>query len=147
MPPSEPEVGGGTAVYGMMTMLFASLLKDPIASSSSNKRSRIPRAAILIDTAIAVVFCGTGLYHFTQPNQAWRSGTIEVVAAALLITAAYLVDRTRAMVIQVAVLVTICALGIRHLSIGGGWRSGTTELFLAIVLVAVTGTTYRHKGG
>jgi hypothetical protein len=117
------------------------------ASSSSSRRSRIPRVAILVDTAIAVVFCGTGLYHFTQPHQAWRSGTIEVVSAALLITSAYLVDRTRAMVIQVAVLATICGLGIRHLIIGGGWRSGITELFLAVVLVAVTGMTCRHKAG
>jgi hypothetical protein len=115
------------------------------ASSGSNRRGRIPRVAILIDTAIAVVFCATGLYHFTQPHQAWRSGTIEVVCAALLITAAYLVDRTRAMVIQIAVLTTICGLGIRHLIIGGGWRSGITELFLAIVLVAVTAITCRHK--
>jgi hypothetical protein len=117
------------------------------ASSRSNRRSRITRVVILIDTAIAVVFCGTGLYHFTQPHQAWRSGTIEVVCAALLMTAAYLVDRTRAMVIQVAVLATICGLGIRHLVIGGGWRSGITELFLAIVLVVVTGITCRHKAG
>ena len=118
-----------------------------IASCRSNRHSRIPRVAILIDTAIAVIFCGTGLYHFTQPNQAWRSGTIEVVCAALLITAAYLVDRTKAMVIQVGVLVGICALGIRHLTIGGGWRSGITELFLAVLLVAVTGMTCRHRAG
>lgn len=121
--------------------------KDSIESSSSNKRNRIPRVAILIDTAIAIVFCGTGSYHFTQPNQAWRSGTIEVVSAALLITAAYLVDRTKAMVIQVVVVVTICGLGIRHLIHGGGWRSGITELFLATVLVAVTGIICKHKPG
>jgi hypothetical protein len=119
--------------------------KDPIESPGFNKRNRIPRVARLIDTAIAVVFCGTGLYHFAQPNQAWRSGIIEVVCAASLITAAYILDRVKAMVIQVAVLVGICALGIRHLVLGGGWRSGVTELFLAIVLVAVTGTVYRHK--
>ncbi len=114
-------------------------------SPSSNKRNRIPQVAIVIDTAIAIVFCGTGIYHFTQPNQAWRSGTIEVVSAALLITAAYLVDRTKAIVIQVVVLVTICALGIRHLIHGGGWRSGVTELFLASVLVAVAGAIYKHR--
>ena len=119
--------------------------KDPIESPGFNKRNRIPRVATLIDTAIAILFCGTGLYHFTQPNQAWRSGTIEVACAALLITAAYIVDRTKAMVIQVGVLVGICALGIRHLVIGGGWRSGITELSLAVVLVTVTGMTCRHK--
>ena len=118
-----------------------------IASSSSSRRSRIPRVAILIDTAIAVIFCGTGIYHFTQPNQAWRSGTIEVVCASALMAAACLLGRTKAMLIQVAVALGIGALGIRHLIIGGGWRSGITELFLAVVLVAVTGMTCRHKAG
>ena len=118
-----------------------------IASSSPNRRSRIPRVAVLIDTAIAVIFCGTGIYHFTQPNQAWRSGTIEVVCASALMAAACLLGRTKAMLIQVAVALGIGALGIRHLIIGGGWRSGISELFLAIVLVAVTGMTCRHKAG
>ena len=116
-------------------------------SSSSNRCSRIPRVAALIDTAIAVIFCGTGIYHFTQPNQAWRSGTIEVVCASALMAAACLLGRTKAMLIQVAVALGIGALGIRHLIIGGGWRSGITELFLAIALVAVTGITCRHKAG
>ena len=114
-------------------------------SSSSNRCSRIPRVAILIDTAIAVIFCGTGIYHFTQPNQAWRSGTIEVVCASALMAAACLLGRTKVMLIQVAVALGIGALGIRHLVIGGGWRSGITELFLAAVLVAVAGMTCRHK--
>jgi hypothetical protein len=116
-------------------------------SSGSNRCSRIPRVAIIIDTAIAVIFCGTGIYHFTQPNQAWRSGTIEVVCASALMAAACLLGRTKAMLIQVAVALGIGALGIRHLIIGGGWRSGITELFLAVVLVAVTGMTCRHKAG
>ena len=116
-------------------------------SSSSNRRRRIPRVAILADAAIAVILCSAGIYHFTQPNQAWRSGTIEVVCAAALMAAACLLDRTKAMLIQVAVALGIGALGIRHLIIGGGWRSGITELFLAIVLVAVTGMTCRHKAG
>ena len=118
-----------------------------IASSSSSGRSRILRVAILIDTAIAVIFSGTGIYHFTQPTQAWRSGTIEVVYASALMAAACLLGRTKAILIQVAVAVGIGALGIRHLIIGGGWRSGITELFLAVVLVAVTGMTCRHKAG
>ena len=117
------------------------------ASSGSNRYRRIPRAAILIDTAVAVIFCGTGIYHFTQPNQAWRSGTIEVVCASALMAAACLLGRTKAMLTQVAVAMGIGALGIRHLIIGGGWRSGITELFLAVVLVAVTGMTCRHKAG
>ena len=118
-----------------------------IPSSSSNRCSRIPRVGILIDTAIAVIFCGTGIFHFTQPNQAWRSGTIEVVCASALMAAACLLGRTKAMLIQVAVALGIGALGIRHLIIGGGWRSGITELFLAVLLVAATGMTCRHKAG
>jgi hypothetical protein len=118
-----------------------------IASYSSNRRSRIPRVAILIDTAIAVIFCGTGIFHFTQPNQAWRSGTIEVVCASALMAAAWLLGRTKAMLIQVAVALGIGALAIRHLTIGGGWRSGVTELLLAVLLVAVTGITYRREAG
>lgn len=128
-----------------MTASLMNSQKDATGSPGFNKRNRIPRVATLIDTATAVVFCGTGLYHFTQPHQAWRSGTIEVVCAALLVTAAYVLDRTKAMIIQVGVLVGICALGIRHLVIGGGWRSGVTELFLAIVLVAVTGMVHWQK--
>ena len=118
-----------------------------IASSGRNRCSRIPRVASLIDTAIAIILCGAGIYHFTQPNQAWRSGTIEVVCASAAMAAACLLGRTKAMLIQVAVALGIGALGIRHLIIGGGWRSGITELFLAVVLVAVTGMTCRHKAG
>jgi hypothetical protein len=114
-------------------------------SSVSNRCGRISRVAILIDTAIAVILCGTGIYHFTQPNQAWRSGTIEEVCASALMAAACLLGRTKAMLIQVAVAMGIGALGIRHLIIGGGWRSGITELFLAVVLVAVAGMTRRYK--
>ena len=119
--------------------------KDRIESPGRDKCNRIPRVAMLIDTAIAIVFCGIGSYHFTQPNQAWRSGTIEVVCAALLIIAAYLVDRTKAMVINLVVAVPICGIAIRHLIHGGGWRSGITELLLAIVLVVVAGII--HKPG
>jgi hypothetical protein len=119
--------------------------KDHIESSSPQKRNRIPRVATLIDTAISIVLCGIGLYHFTQPNQAWRSGITEVLSAVLLLTAAYLVHRPKAMVINLVVAVPICSLGIRHLIHGGGWRSGITELFLAIVLVAVAGII--HKPG
>ena len=119
--------------------------KDRIESPGRDKGNRIARVAMLIDTTIAIVFCGIGSYHFTQPNQAWRSGTIEVVCAALLIIAAYLVDRTKAMVINLVVAMPICGIAIRHLIHGGGWRSGITELFLAIVLVVVAGII--HKPG
>lgn len=104
------------------------------------------RVAIAIDTAIAIVLCGTGIYHFTQPHAAWRSGTIEVVSAASLIIAAYFIDRTKAVLVHVAVLATIFGLSIRHL-IDRGWRSGITELFLSIILVAVAAAIYRYKPG
>jgi hypothetical protein len=81
------------------------------ASSSSNRCSRIPRVAILTDTAIAVILCSAGIYHFTQPNQAWRSGTIEVACASALMAAACLLGRTKAMLIQVAVALGIGAPG------------------------------------
>ena len=112
---------------------------------SLNRSHRIPRAAVITDTVIAVFLCGVGAYHFTQPHQAWRSGIIEVASAALLIAAAYLVDRIKSMIIQVVIAATIGALGIRHLALGGGWRSGCAEVSLAIVLVAVAVTIYRDK--
>ena len=119
--------------------------KDRIKSSSSDKRNRIPRVAMLIDTAISIILWGIGLYHFTQPNQAWRSGITELLSAALLLTAAYRVSRTKAMVIHLVVAVPVCSLSIRHLIHGAGWRSGIMELFLAILLVAVAGII--HKAG
>jgi hypothetical protein len=100
-----------------------------------NKHNHIPRVAMIIDTAISIVLFGIGTYHFTRPN-AWRSGTIEFISTALLLTAAYLVDRKKAMLIQLLVALPLCAIGIRHLTHGGGWKSGTTELFFVILLVA-----------
>ena len=98
-----------------------------------------------IDTAIAVIFCGTGIYHFTQPNRAWRSGAIEVACALALLVAAYLLDRTMAIWVHVAVALGIGALGIRHLVLGGGWRSGTMELVMAVVILGVAAVAFRHK--
>ena len=111
----------------------------------SRKYERIPRSAILIDTIIAVIIFGFGIYHFTQPNQAWRSGITEVVYATLLITAAYLVHWPKTMVINLMAAVLSLGLGVRHLIHGGGWKSGITELFLAIVLILVAYVIYRHK--
>jgi len=109
--------------------------KDLMNSSASSKQRRIPRSAMLIDTAIAIIAFGISLYHFTQPDQAWRSGTIEVLSTMLLLTAAYLVHRQKAMAINLIVALSLCVLGVRHLIHGGGWKSGTTELFFAIVLI------------
>ena len=120
--------------------------KERTKSSVSRKYEHIPKSGMLIDTVIALIFLGLGIYHFTQPDQAWRSGTIEVLFAALLLTAAYLVHWTKAMVINLIVAVIICPLGIRHLTHGGGWRSGITELFIAVVLTLVAYIIYRHRG-
>jgi len=110
-----------------------------------SKYERIPRSAILIDTIIAVIIFGFGIYHFTQPNQAWRSGITEVVYATLLITAAYLVHWPKTMVINLMAAVLSLGLGVRHLIHGGGWKSGTTELFMAIVLILVAYVIYKHS--
>lgn len=119
--------------------------KELPESSTLSEYEHIPRSAMFINTAIAIVVFGLGIYHFTQPDQAWRSGIIEVLSAALLLTAAYLVHRTKAMVINLIVAVLSFILGIRHLIHGGGWKSGVTELFLAIVLIAVVGIIYKYR--
>jgi len=119
--------------------------KELTESSTSSKYERIPHSAMLIDTAIAIIVFGLGIYHFTQPDQAWRSGITEVLSAALLLTAAYLVHWPKAMVINLIVAGSSCFLGIRHLIHGGGWRSGITELFLATVLIAVAGIIYKYR--
>ena len=99
---------------------------------------------MLIDTSIAIIFFGLGIYHFTQPNQAWRSDIAEVLSAALLVTAAYFVHWPKAMVINLIVALSSCFFGVRHLIHGGGWGSGITELLLAIVLIAVAGIIYKY---
>lgn len=120
--------------------------KERTGKRASGRRSRIPRLAVLLDTAIAIYLCGVGAYHFTQPNQAWRSGTTELVCAALLLLAAYRLSRTQAMVIHLIVAVPVFALGIRHLIHGGGWQSGVAELFFALLLVAIA-VIIRKVGG
>jgi threonine/homoserine/homoserine lactone efflux protein len=96
---------------------------------------RIPNAARYINTGMAVVLIGFGVYHYTQPNAAWRSGTIESIAALLLLAAAYLVPPKAAIIINGALAVILCGLGIRHLAIGGGWVSGSIEELFACLLV------------
>lgn len=99
-----------------------------------------------MNTAIAIVLCGIGLYHLTQPNEAWRSGIIELVSAMLLLTATYRLSHVKAMVANLAVAVVISALGVRHLIYGGGWVSGIIELLFAVLLVAVAGKIHGHRG-
>jgi len=117
-------------------------LTDP---STSSKYERIPHSAVLINTTIAIIVSGLGIYHFTQPEGAWRSGITEVLCAALLLTAAYLVNWPKALLINLIVAAVSFGIGIRHLSHGGGWKSGVTELFLTVVLIAVAGIIYRHR--
>jgi len=121
------------------------ILKKRNRTSSPGKRVHIPRVAKGINTAIAAVLCGLSIYHFTQPNQAWRSGTTELVCAVLLLTAAYLVSHVKAMIINLIVAVPVVSLGIRHLISVTGWRSGLAELFFAVLLVVVVYIVYRDR--
>lgn len=120
--------------------------KEQNKSSGSGKRSRMPLIVRGVNTAIALVLLGLSIYHYTQPNQAWRSGTTELVSALALLTAAYLVSHVKAIVINLFIAVAVVALGIRHLSHGEGWRSGVAELFFAGLLIAAAYIIYRNKG-
>ena len=97
---------------------------------------RIPTRALLIDTIIAVVLFGLSIYHFTQPDQAWRSGMIELFSVILLITAAFFVSCMKSTVIYLIDAPASIVLGIYHLTHGGGWRSGITDLLFAVLLMA-----------
>ena len=113
--------------------------------SGPGKRSRMPGVVRGINTAIALVLGGLSIYHYTQPDQAWRSGTTELVSALALLTAAYLVSHKIAIVINLIVAIPVVSLGIRHLIHGGGWRSGVAELFFAVLLIAAAYIIYRDK--
>jgi hypothetical protein len=115
-------------------------------TSGPGKRARVPRAARYINTGMAVILCGIGLYHLTQPNEAWRSATAELVSATLLLIAAYGVSNVKATAINLAVAVVATGLGVRHLIHGGGWRSGTVELLMAALLLAAAGIIRRERG-
>lgn len=100
---------------------------------------------MLIDTIVAIIVFGVGIYHFTQPNQAWRSGITEVIYATLLLIAAHLVNWPKAMLINLIAVVISLVLGFRHLIHGGGWKSGIMELFLAIILILVAYIIYKRR--
>ena len=100
---------------------------------------------MLIDTTVSIVVCGIGVYHFTQPHQAWRSGTIELICSTLLLIAAHHVSRAKAVVINLIVAVPIFSLGIRHLIHGGGWLSGITELLFAVLLVTAAKIIHGYR--
>jgi hypothetical protein len=103
----------------------------------SGKRAPVPVIARGINTAIVAVLLGLSVYHYTQPNAAWRSGTTELVCALLLLTAAYFVSHIVATVINLFVAIPVIALGIRHLTSVKGWRSGIAELCFAVLLIIV----------
>lgn len=105
----------------------------------------MPRAVARTDTGVAVLLCMAGAYHFTQPDQAWRSGAIEVACAVALLAAGWLLGRGVALLVHGAVALGITALGIRHLVMGGGWRSGTMEMVMALVLVVAAVIIFRDR--
>jgi hypothetical protein len=114
-------------------------------SSNSNKYNHIPLAARLINSVVSTIICVIGIYHLTQPNQAWRSGTIELSCALLLLAAAYRVSHVKAVVMNLVVSGALCPLGIRHLIHGNGWASGITELVFTVLLVTAASMVYRAK--
>ena len=116
-----------------------------IKSSSLIKYTNIPRLAKLINTVIAVILFGLGIYHYTQPNEAWRSGTTEVIAAMMLLIAGYRISRVKATIVNLVVAVVISIAGIRHLIHGGGWKSGITELVFTILLIAAASLIFRNR--
>ncbi len=119
--------------------------KNRTDSSVSSKCNRVPPTAMFIDTAVSIVVCGIGVYHFTQPHQAWRSGIIELICSMLLLIAAHRVSRAKAVVINLIVAVPIFSLGIRHLIHGGGWLSGITELLFAALLVTAAKIIHGYR--
>ena len=121
------------------------ILKERSGPSNHGNYPPIPRAARLINTLIAVVLCGLSIYHFTQPNEAWRSGITELVGALLLLAAAYCVSHKKAIVINLVAASGISVLGIRHLIHGEGWRAGITELLFVVLLVVAASMIYRDR--
>jgi hypothetical protein len=97
--------------------------------------ARAPKAVRYFNAGIAGVLYVLGIYHYTQPDAAWRSGTIEIVTASCLLAAVYLLPLKAAAVINIIFSLMLTVLGIRHAAIGGGWISGTIELIFAGVLV------------
>jgi hypothetical protein len=106
---------------------------------------RIPKIPRYLNTVMAFLLYILGIYHYTQPNAAWRSGTIETITATFLLIAAYLLTSTGYIVTNVVFALIIAALGIRHVSFGGGWFSGITELIFAILLVIGALITKKKK--
>lgn len=107
----------------------------------------IPKTAMLIDTAIAIVLTGIGIYHLTQPDKAWRSGIIELTCSVLLLMAAHRMPRTKAVMTNAVLSVPLLIVGIRHLIHGGGWKTGITELVFTVMLIVAAIIIYRQPDG
>jgi multisubunit Na+/H+ antiporter MnhB subunit len=107
--------------------------------------NRLPKIARCINTAMAVVLFILAMYHYTQPNAAWRSGTVESLCAILLLAAAYLVSPLVTAVINAGVAVVMVGFGIRHAVIGGGWVSGSIELLFAAILITIAVVIYKKR--
>jgi hypothetical protein len=122
-----------TCYYGVMNTS-----KKPAAS-------QIPKVFRCLNTGMAVILLILGIYHYTQPNAAWRSGTVESLSALLLLAAAWLVSPVVAAVINGCIAVVMAGFGIRHAAIGGGWVSGSIELLFAALLVVSSVTIYRKR--
>jgi hypothetical protein len=105
----------------------------------------IPKIVKYLNTAMAVILIILGIYHYTQPDAAWRSGTVESISAIMLLMAAYLVSPVAAIVINSCVAAVMAGFGIRHAAIGGGWVSGSIELLFAAILVTVAVIIYRRR--
>lgn len=121
--------------------------RDGVNRPGRARPGRLPRAVTGIDLAIAALFLVAGAYHFPRPDQAWRSGVIEMTCAAALVVASCRLGRRLAVLVHVAVGLGAAALGIRHLLIGSGWRSGAMELLVAVVLLGLAVLIVRHRPG
>jgi hypothetical protein len=99
------------------------------------KWSQVPQIPRYINILTALALYGFGIYHYTQPDAAWRSGTIEVVTASGLLAAVTVAPLKVAVIINLVFSVFMIGLGIRHCAIGGGWVSGSTELAVAVLLI------------
>ena len=97
-------------------------------------KKRSPKIVRYVNTIMALALYGFSIYHFTQPNAAWRSGTIEAVTATCLLASAYLLPLMAAFIVQIIFAIGLCGLGIRHEMHGHGYVSGTMELIFAVVL-------------
>jgi hypothetical protein len=119
--------------------------KKWIGLNGNGQHAHLPWVARGIDTAITLVLLCLSIYHFTQPNRAWRPGTTELVCTVVLLTAAYLVPHVIVIGLNLLMAVVVTFLGVRHLVSVTGWRSGTIELVFVLLLLTVAFIIYKDK--